>query len=181
MQRSEMFPLMLFNLFVKILVILWFNFNDNTNMLSLLGPHLISKTGTISSVLLESSPLILFYFSASWCPPCRQFTPVLVDFYNKVNTPSRQAEIVLVSADRSEKDFKEYYDKMPWLALPYENQSVKQFISEKYKIQSIPSLILTDKEGFVLNSNCRNEVVSNGVNAIKHWQELVEKAKVKDS
>ena len=25
--------------------------------------------------------LVLYYFSAHWCPPCRQFTPMLKDFY----------------------------------------------------------------------------------------------------
>jgi thiol-disulfide isomerase/thioredoxin len=28
--------------------------------------------------------LVLYYFSAHWCPPCRQFTPLLKDFYEEV-------------------------------------------------------------------------------------------------
>ena len=30
---------------------------------------------------LADKELILYYFSAHWCPPCRQFTPMLKDFY----------------------------------------------------------------------------------------------------
>ena len=30
---------------------------------------------------LREKSLVLFYFSAHWCPPCRGFTPVLKDFY----------------------------------------------------------------------------------------------------
>ena len=30
---------------------------------------------------LCSQDLVLYYFSAHWCPPCRQFTPMLKDFY----------------------------------------------------------------------------------------------------
>ena len=30
---------------------------------------------------LAGKQLVCFYFSAHWCPPCRQFTPILKDFY----------------------------------------------------------------------------------------------------
>ncbi len=31
--------------------------------------------------VLKDKKLVLFYFSAHWCPPCRLFTPILKDFY----------------------------------------------------------------------------------------------------
>ena len=30
---------------------------------------------------LADKQVVLFYFSARWCPPCRVFTPVLNEFY----------------------------------------------------------------------------------------------------
>jgi nucleoredoxin len=35
-----------------------------------------------ADVALANKKVILFYFSAHWCPPCRAFTPVLKDFYD---------------------------------------------------------------------------------------------------
>jgi nucleoredoxin len=42
------------------------------------------KSGEVveANKVLEEKKIIAFYFSASWCPPCRDFTPILADFYS---------------------------------------------------------------------------------------------------
>ena len=52
-------------------------------MADLVGPELLRKDGTTVSAdeALNNKTLVGFYFSAHWCPPCRQFTPILADFY----------------------------------------------------------------------------------------------------
>ena len=40
----------------------------------------------------------------------------------------KKIEIVFVSSDRDDNSYNEYYAKMPWLALPYENKVVKVII-----------------------------------------------------
>ncbi|KAF5906906.1 nucleoredoxin-like protein 2, partial [Clarias magur] len=67
------------------------------------------------------------YFSAGWCPPCRDFTPVLCDFYTELveeSDPPAQFEIVFISSDKSAEDMTEYYQDMhgDWLALPWTDQ-----------------------------------------------------------
>jgi nucleoredoxin len=37
------------------------------------------------------------YFSAHWCPPCRAFTPHLIDFYKRFKGTSQEFEIVFAS------------------------------------------------------------------------------------
>jgi nucleoredoxin len=32
---------------------------------------------------LQGKQVLAFYFSAHWCPPCRQFTPVLAQAYRQ--------------------------------------------------------------------------------------------------
>ena len=75
-----------------------------------------------------SQDLVLYYFSAHWCPPCRQFTPMLKDFYEvlllyltpKTNTSiilnshqeAEGIEIVFVSSDRSAEDMASYMKVM---------------------------------------------------------------------
>ncbi len=67
------------------------------------------------------------YFSAHWCPPCRRFTPELVNFYNKVKSGplAEQLEIVFISYDRDEKSYDDYYDSMPWLTIPFDEREIK--------------------------------------------------------
>ena len=33
---------------------------------------------------------VALYFSAHWCPPCQQFTPILKDFYDSVNEDEKK-------------------------------------------------------------------------------------------
>jgi nucleoredoxin len=49
----------------------------------LAGKKLVKRDGSVHDVdqVLSSANVVAFYFSAHWCPPCRNFTPLLADFY----------------------------------------------------------------------------------------------------
>ena len=51
---------------------------------SLAGQKLVKADGSSAAAdaAMADKELILYYFSAHWCPPCRQFTPLLKDFYD---------------------------------------------------------------------------------------------------
>lgn len=138
-------------------------------MEKVLGLKLIGKAGDVLTKTFVSHPYTLLYFSASWCPPCRMFTPTLVDFYKQVNSAQKIVEIALISRDRSENDFDVYFKGMPWLALPYEERTTAQSLMEKYNVFSIPKLVLVNTEGELLSETCRDEVQSIGVDAVKNW------------
>lgn len=77
--------------------------------------------------LVGEGKVVGLYFSAHWCPPCRSFTPQLAKWYTKFKDGENgnKFEIVFVSSDRDEGSFKEYYEEMPWLALPYDRREEK--------------------------------------------------------
>ncbi|CAF4876620.1 unnamed protein product, partial [Rotaria sp. Silwood1] len=52
--------------------------------------------------------VIGLYFSAHWCPPCRGFTPILIDFYKK-HSEDKNFEIIFISSDNDEESFNDYY------------------------------------------------------------------------
>ena len=75
---------------------------------SLAGQKLVKADGSSheADAVLADKELVMYYFSAHWCPPCRQFTPMLKDFYDEVS--DENLEIVFVSSDRSDDDMKSY-------------------------------------------------------------------------
>ena len=98
------------------------------------------------SVILHFSlfqDLVLYYFSAHWCPPCRQFTPMLKDFYevqsldqpillrdfvaghrtissssSNFHQEAEGIEIVFVSSDRSAEDMTSYMKVRRLIMIP---------------------------------------------------------------
>lgn len=96
------------------------------------------------------------YFSASWCGPCRQFTPELVDAYGKIRALYPEFEIVLVNRDRTEGDMAAYVrdDKMPWPVLRWSALRHTPEI-ERFAGGGIPCLVLIDENGKVLSDSYR--------------------------
>ena len=124
-----------------------------------LGKSLYSKGKLIdTSKIINNNNIIALYFSAHWCPPCRNFTPRLVEIYKKY-LKNAGVEIVFVSWDKNEEEFNQYYDIMPWLAIPHGCVNTKKTINSKYNINSIPSLIF-------LHADTGEVIVKNGVKSI---------------
>ncbi|ETW08176.1 hypothetical protein H310_02512 [Aphanomyces invadans] len=109
----------------------------------MLGNHFVNRDGqSFSAADLKGKHLGL-YFSASWCGPCQNFTPVLADAYIKAKDAGHALEIVFVSGDNSQSDFDGYLKKMPWLAIPFEfAKEAYEDLSEMYEVEGIPHLVI---------------------------------------
>jgi nucleoredoxin len=113
------------------------------------------------------------YFSASWCPPCRTFSPKLVDFRDKNKD---QFEVVFVSSDGSKEDQFKYIKKanMKWLTLPNGSEAGSA-IAKKFGIRGIPSLVIVSPDGQVVSKNGRGDVTKSPSTALKSWKQLAAK------
>jgi nucleoredoxin len=81
----------------------------------------------------------------------------LVEYYKK-HSADKKFEVVFVSSDRDQKAFDEYFGEMPWLALPYENRELKNKLSQKFKVQGIPTLAVLDPAGNLITDKGRAKV-----------------------
>lgn len=100
----------------------------------------------------------ILYFSASWCGPCQQFTPMLAQWYMKTKAKHPEMEIVFVSSDRSKEEFESYAKKMPWAHLSFENKDSPKV--RGHAAQGIPFLMLINEKGTALTEKKHpNEVL----------------------
>ena len=144
----------------------------NTTFDALFGATLQTSQGSTStSDALAGCDAVLIYFSAHWCPPCRGFTPKLVEAYKAYKAKGLKMEIVFVSSDRNENAFDEYYAEMPWLALPYSARDAKASLSKKFKVNGIPSLVVCDgKTGGLITTDGRSAVMEDPEGANFPWK-----------
>lgn len=141
--------------------------------MAFLGKTLLCKPGmSIPNTLSFKTPLLI-YFSASWCPPCRGFTPVLTDFYNSVNSPTKQCEIIFASLDQSDQEFKDYFSKMPWLAIQFEEKDLINKLARNYSVETIPSLVQINEKGDPVLLDCRSLVAGKGVSALDSFKKAL--------
>lgn len=96
----------------------------------------------------EKSPkYTALYFSAHWCPPCRAFTPKLVEWYKGFKPQHPDFELIFVSRDKDEAAQLEYMKEtgMPWPAVKL--TATKEASFGKYGSSGIPYLVLLDENG----------------------------------
>lgn len=83
--------------------------------------------------------VVLLYFTAGWCAPCRDFTPKL-----RAAADALGAEVLQVSWDHDERGMAEYTRStgVTWLAVPYARRGVARELSRRFKVENLPALIV---------------------------------------
>jgi nucleoredoxin len=124
-----------------------------------LGESFLGKDGEVPASALASKVKLL-YFSAHWCPPCRGFTPQLAKAYQGWMQKGLNVEVVFVTGDRDEASFQEYFNEMPWLALPFGDKRCKAW-NKAFEVSGIPTVVILDEENNVINKDGRGAISSD--------------------
>lgn len=133
---------------------------------AIIGRELIDRNGHIFNASHVLTKITGLYFSASYCPPCKKFTPILAEKYDEINELTREGlEIVLIPSDKTIEVYQDYFKDMPWLSIPYEG-TLKQSLREKYNVKTIPTLIFFDDHGNVIEREGRLLVQNNTASEI---------------
>ncbi|MEM6912076.1 MAG: thioredoxin-like domain-containing protein [Verrucomicrobiota bacterium] len=93
----------------------------------------------------------VFFYTASWCGYCQDFSPDLVAFYNE--NKNENFEIVLITRDSSEDAMEEYaFSKsMPWPHLKL--RKVEDFEEEfSHGVNGIPAVMVCKTDGTLVGN-----------------------------
>ena len=150
---------------------------DEASLPQLPRPVIVAKSLAEKLVKIESDNFVpfaldpekaidhfLLFFSASWSPTCKKFTPVLTKFYNDAKAAGANFEIVFVSFDESERAMREYMmeQQMPWPALRFNALDEVDFIKQASG-RGVPCLAALDSHGLVLAHSYRQRKKYIGV------------------
>eukprot|EP00927_Polykrikos_kofoidii_P067927 TRINITY_DN63352_c0_g1_i1.p1 TRINITY_DN63352_c0_g1~~TRINITY_DN63352_c0_g1_i1.p1 ORF type:complete len:230 (-),score=38.92 TRINITY_DN63352_c0_g1_i1:34-723(-) len=130
------------------------------NVVSLLRETVLVRppnfTDSVAVERVLGHGLVGIYFSASWCPPCRQFTTLLSEAWHQIRQTygDQSFEVVLVPRDNTSSAAETYATGMPWLMVPFGNES--GFVLKRmFTVTHLPRLVVIDKDGHVISENAR--------------------------
>jgi thiol-disulfide isomerase/thioredoxin len=135
--------------------------NTKAGSIGSIAPNFIAKdtSGNDFYFGLLKGEYILLDFWASWCVPCRQNNPFLIELYNKYKT--RGLRIVGITDDRDISKWRDAIlnDKTSiWTHVRRETNAGlklkglpdKNDINEKFNISTLPTYLLIDKYGVII-------------------------------
>ena len=132
-------------------------------MLNLESLNIINKDNLQINLKEDNKKIIGLYFSASWCPPCRKFTPILSTFYEDMDDYYDDIEIIYISSDKTQNEFNEYWEHMTFPALSYYDREKKEELTKLYEVKQIPALIFINENGELITKDGKKIIEdSNG-------------------
>lgn len=140
---------------------------------------------TVEATVELAGKIVALYFSAEWCPPCRQFTPKLAAAYEMANEDTKIFEVIFISSDDDAAAQADYMSKAhgDWLRIPF-GSPLRNQLKQRYgcfagkeqplwpevsRRSGIPSLVVVGADGEELEFNAQPLVASQGPTAIVGW------------
>ena len=120
--------------------------------------------GTLLSIMSEVSQhrITIIDFWASWCGPCRQEIPSVIELYKKYK--DKGLGIVGVSLDNDKDEWLTAIKQlnMAWPQMSDQNDWGNS-VAKLFNITSIPHTIVVDQQGKILRHGLRGEALANFV------------------
>jgi nucleoredoxin len=106
----------------------------------------------VPAAKLQETRVYAVYYSASWCGPCRAFTPELVAAYQQIKAAHPEFELIFVSSDRDEAAMLKYMSdyRMPWPVVGFQQRASNRLLAQ-FQERGIPNLVFIDDQGRVLS------------------------------
>ncbi|PRQ22447.1 putative protein-disulfide reductase chromatin regulator PHD family [Rosa chinensis] len=128
--------------------------------------------------------MVGLYFSLSTFSPCIEFTPKLVEVYEKIKAKGESFEIVFLSLDDDEEAFEQDCKNMPWFALPQKDTKTIEKLARYFELSTLPTLVIIGADGKTVHNNVVEAIDEHGLLAYpftpEKFAELAEIEKAKE-
>ena len=136
---------------------------QNGQKLAIVGPTLDGHVCNVAD--MRGKPTLVLFW-ASWCPFSREELSHVRDVYNRHHADG--FEVVGVSVDRSVADVTGYVEQneIPWPNIYFDRDGQRgeaNPLARFYQVRSIPAAFLLDREGKVINSRARGDILETVV------------------
>ncbi|KAH7858716.1 hypothetical protein Vadar_027099 [Vaccinium darrowii] len=142
----------------------------------------VSPNGNKVSISELEGNTIGLYFAQCSYKKCVKFTPKLLEVYEKLKANGEKFEVVMIPLDNKEESFKEGFEKLPWLSLPFNDKSCVK-LAQYFEIPTIPILAIIGPDGKTLQSDVVDAIEDHGIETYPFTPEnfslLAEKDKAK--
>ncbi|OAY74088.1 putative nucleoredoxin 2 [Ananas comosus] len=146
---------------------------------------LISPSGDKVDLKEMQGKSVGLYFAANWYWKCETFTPVLHKVYHQLKEEGSGFEVVFVSSDEDQASFDRFHRSMPWLAVPFTDLRSRRYLTQRFQIEGIPSLVVLGPNGELVSADGVELVCRYGARAFpftsERIAELVEEERLKHS
>ncbi|NQU24693.1 MAG: redoxin family protein [Candidatus Nealsonbacteria bacterium] len=114
-----------------------------------------TATGSVVDLAKYRGRVVVIQYWATWCEPCKRDMPLLKELLTKYG---RSMSVIGVSLDNNAKDLTDYLaeNRLPWPQI-YESGGLDSEPANQLGILSLPTMLLIDKEGKVVNRNVRTD------------------------
>lgn len=123
-----------------------------------------------ASKLFEDINLIGILFLVDWHPSSQNIVSFLKNFYERTNSQSKKLELVFCSADDNEQEYNNITQNMPWLIIPYSNNTVREQLLKNTEINVMPTLIIINTEGKQISSMRYDDIYTLDDSTVMEWR-----------
>ncbi|WP_353620924.1 redoxin domain-containing protein [Rhodopirellula sp. JC639] len=116
------------------------------------GATLDGKTFKLSA--LRGRPVVIHYW-ATWCEPCKQDMKLLSRLQGRYKRQGLTLVGINVDARRADAEGFVRENRLPWIQLFEEGGLESSRLSKAFGVQTLPTMMLVDKDGTVVRHNVR--------------------------
>eukprot|EP00727_Mastigamoeba_balamuthi_P007896 m51a1_g3727 putative rab11 -family small gtpase (443) ;mRNA; r:19740-22768 len=112
-----------------------------------MGTSFVNPAGATVGLEALRNKYVGLFFAAQWCSPCQAFMPKLVGVYTRLLARQKPFEVVFVSSDRTESEYRQHRQDMPWLSISFDDHRRSKELAARFAVDELPLLVIVSPDG----------------------------------